>query len=114
MARRSRASRLRAAATDAVPASPFIKRRLQVFDVLDPGQIEALETQVDWILQDVGIAFREDPTALALWKSEGATVEGDLVRAPADWIRSLCARAPSEFTQLARNPDRSVKIGGIS
>ena len=29
-------------------------------------------------------------------------------------IRALCATAPSEFTQIARNPDRSVCIGGGS
>ena len=34
------------------------------------------------------------------------------VLAPADWIRSLCAKAPRVFTQLARNPERSVTIGG--
>jgi len=67
---------------------------------------------VDWILENVGIAFRDDPEAIALWTKSGAEVDGDIVRAPADWIRALCAKAPSEFTQIARNPDRSVKIGG--
>ena len=39
-------------------------------------------------------------------------MDGDIIRAPADWIRSLCAKAPSKFTQIARNPERSVEIGG--
>lgn len=82
------------------------------FDVLDEDQIIRLEAQVDWILQDVGIAYRDDPAALDLWRLQGAKVQGDVVRAPADWIRSLCAKAPRAFTQLARNPDRSVVIGG--
>ena len=76
-------------------------------------QIETLEHHVDWLLQDVGIAFRDDPSALALWKTAGATIDGDIVRAPADWIRDLCWKAPSEFTQLARNPSKSVVIGGV-
>ena len=67
---------------------------------------------MDWILENVGIAFRDDPEAIALWTKSGAEVDGDIVRAPADWIRALCAKAPSEFTQIARNQDRSVKIGG--
>ena len=29
-------------------------------------------------------------------------------------IRELCRTAPSEFTQLARNPERSVRIGGTN
>jgi len=67
---------------------------------------------VGWILESVGIAFRDDPEAIALWTNSGAEVDGEIVRAPAAWIRALCAKAPSEFTQIARNPDRSVKIGG--
>ena len=114
MARRSRAARSRDAGTSVHLASPYIRRVLPPVDLLDEDQITRLEDQVDWILQDVGIAFRDDPVALDLWRREGATLKGDIVRAPADWIRSLCAQAPSEFTQLARNPARNVTIGGNS
>lgn len=112
MARRSRPTRSRDASSGVTHASPHVRRVLPFFDVLNEDQIEKLEAQVDWILQDVGIAFRDDPEAIALWKRECARVEGDIVRAPADWIRALCAKAPRQFTQLARNPDRSVIIGG--
>ena len=112
MARRSRKSRSNAARQTTAPASPFIKRSLPFFDILDAEKIEALERQVDWLIEDVGIAFRDDPVALDLWRAEGAKVDGDIIRAPADWIRSLCAKAPSKFTQIARNPERSVEIGG--
>ena len=112
MARRSRKSRSNAARQTTAPASPFIKRSLPFFDILDGEKIEALERQVDWLIEDVGIAFRDDPVALDLWRAEGARLDGDIIRAPADWIRSLCAKAPSKFTQIARNPERSVEIGG--
>ncbi|GMG83937.1 trimethylamine methyltransferase family protein [Paralimibaculum aggregatum] len=113
MARRARATRGRPP-EGAAPASPHVARRLPFFEVLDDEQIARLEAQVDWILEDVGIAFRDDPEALRLWRAEGARIEGDTVRAPADWIRALCAKAPRQFTQLARNPARSVEIGGTS
>ena len=112
MARRSRKSRSNAARQTTAPASPFIKRSLPFFDILDAEKIEALERQVDWLIEEVGIAFRDDPGALDLWRAEGANLDGDIIRAPADWIRSLCAKAPSKFTQIARNPERSVDIGG--
>ena len=112
MARRTRASRDRLKNKDHVSASPYIRRSLPFFEVLEEEQIVRLETQVDWIMQDVGIAFRDDPEALQLWQQHGAQIEGDIVRAPADWVRDLCAKAPSQFTQLARNPARSVTIGG--
>lgn len=111
MARRTRIARDRNQ-TKGTPASPYIKRTLPFFDVLDDEQLKKLEAQVDWIIQDVGIAFRDDPVALEIWKEAGAKIDGDIIRAPADWIRDLCKTAPSEFKQLARNPDRSVVIGG--
>ena len=114
MARRARSIRSRGIAPAGAMASPHIRRVLPFFDVLDEEQVIRLEAQVDWILQDVGIAYRDDPEALELWRREGASIDGDIVRAPADWIRSLCAKAPREFTQLARNPDRSVVIGGTN
>ena len=32
--------------------------------------------------------------------------------ADAKWIRELVAKAPSQFTQISRNPARNVTIGG--
>ena len=112
MARRSKSRRMQHEAPTGAPPSPYIQRQLPHFYVLDQAALEKLDAQVDWILQDVGIAFRDDPEALRLWRSSGAKIEGDIVRAPADWIRALCAKAPSQFTQRARNPARSVTIGG--
>ncbi|WP_425084615.1 trimethylamine methyltransferase family protein [Ruegeria profundi] len=111
MARRARQSRSRGSEAGLVPASPYIQRKLAFFDPLNEEDLVRLEAQVDWIFQDVGIAFRDDPDALELWRREGARVDGDIVRADAQWIRSLCAKAPKSFTQVARNPDRSVVIG---
>ena len=81
-------------------------------DQLDEEQIAALEGQVDWLLQEVGIAFRDDPEAIRIWRAAGVKIEGDIIRAPADWVRAQCAKAPRAFVQLARNPARSVTIGG--
>ncbi|WP_127113498.1 trimethylamine methyltransferase family protein [Shimia sediminis] len=114
MARRARASRARATAPSSVQASPFIQRSLPFFDVLDDEKIARLEDQVDWIMQEVGIAFRDDPEALRIWQAAGAKVDGDIIRAPADWLRDLCKTAPREFTQVARNPERSVTMGGTN
>ncbi|MBO9403371.1 trimethylamine methyltransferase family protein [Shimia sp. R9_3] len=114
MARRARASRQRNTQGEGAIASPFVRRKLKQFDILDEEDLVKIEAQVDWIIQEVGIAFRDDAEALALWKKEGASVEDDLVRADASWIRALCAKAPSEFTQFARNPERSVTIGGTN
>ncbi|SLN18326.1 Trimethylamine methyltransferase (MTTB) [Roseovarius litorisediminis] len=112
MARRARNRRDMGAAEASVIASPYVRRRLPFFDIMDEETVVKLERQVDWIIQDIGLEFRDDPEALQIWKDAGADVQGTRVRAAADWIRSLCAKAPQEFTQVARNPERNVRIGG--
>ena len=115
MARRARSARSREASASAILASPHIRRSLPFFDVLGEEQLAKVDAQVDWLLQDVGIAFRDDPEALRIWRAAGVEPtgeHGDLIRADANWIRELCAQAPSEFPQIARNPERSVVIGG--
>ncbi len=112
MARRASSSRVRGVRPEQAISAPYVKRIFPFFDPLDMEQIEKLEQQVDWLIENIGIAFRDDPSSIELWKKVGAKVDGDIVRAPADWIRDLCRKAPSQFTQLARNPARSVVIGG--
>ncbi len=96
--------------TPVVPA--YIKRQLPFFDPLDEEQLVKIEEQVDWMFENIGFAFRDDPESIKIWQAAGATIKGDKVFADAQWIRALCAKAPSEFTQIARNPARSVTIGG--
>ena len=52
------------------------------------------------------------PEALERWKAVGAEVDGERVRIPRGLARKLCATAPSEYTQHARNPERNVVVGG--
>ena len=81
------------------------------FDPLDDEQLARLEEQVDWILQEVGIAFRDDPEAIALWKREGARVEDDIVRAPADWIRELLEARNRELAAPTAQPEGLYFVG---
>jgi len=114
MARRARARRETGTVGGVAPASPHVRRGLPFFDVIDEDTIVTLEGQVDWLIREVGIEFRDDPEAHRIWKEAGADLQGTRVRADPVWIRALCAKAPREFTQLARNPDRSVTIGGTN
>lgn len=114
MARRARSRRETRDAAQGVAASPHVVRRLPFFDVIDDETIIRLEGQVDWLIENVGLEFREDEAALRIWREAGAKVQGTRVRADAQWIRDLCGKAPSEFTQHARNPERSVTIGGAN
>lgn len=81
--------------------------------MLDEAGLTQIEENAEIILSEIGIAFQETPEALDLWRQAGATVEGELVKMPKGLCRDIIsASAPSEFIQHARNPERSVRIGG--
>lgn len=100
------------ATSNAPPAPAYVTRALPFYDVLDEESLVRLEDQADWLIQEIGIEFREDPMALKIWKEAGADVNGTRVRLPRGMARELLKTAPSEFQQIARNPKRSVRIGG--
>jgi trimethylamine--corrinoid protein Co-methyltransferase len=106
----------RAARTARAAASvPYITRKIPYYEVLGEEGLTLLERNADTILEEVGIEFREDAEALALWKQAGADVQGERVRMPRGLARSLVQKnAPREFVQHARNPARNVTIGGLN
>ena len=95
------------------PASPYVTRAIPFYDFMSVEGLARLEDQADWIIQEIGLEFRDDPEALQIWRRAGADVTETRVRAPRGMIRDLCRTVPAEFTQHARNPDRSVRIGGV-
>src|ERR1039457_1949168 len=100
-------------AARAASSVPYITRRSPYYEVLDEAGLVLLEQNADTILEEIGIDFRDDPEALAIWKAAGADVQGERVPFARGMCRALIQRsAPREFTQHARNPARSVVIGG--
>ena len=111
--RRGRSAR-REARTQNVPSStaPYIKRQIPLTELLSEEGLATIEANADSLLQEIGIEFREDDEAIALWKESGADIDGERVRFPKGLLQSLIATAPRSFTQHARNPERNVEIGG--
>lgn len=109
----SRDARRAARAKPQIEQIPYVTRKIPVYEVLDEEGISLIEENAETILQEIGIEFRDDEEALGLWRQAGADVEETRVRFPKGLCRSLIqATAPAEYTQHARNPDRSVQIGG--
>ena len=83
--------------------------------VLDEAGLAQIEENAETVLSQAGIAFRGHPRALELWRDAGADVDGELVRFPRGMCRQIVQEnAPSSYVQHARNPARSVSIGGDS
>src|SRR5213079_125685 len=92
----------------------FIRRNIPLYEPFTTEQLELIEHNAEVVLQEIGIDFRDDAEALAMWKDAGADVKGDRVRFPKGLVRSLLKTAPSEFVQYARNPERNVSVGGAN
>jgi trimethylamine--corrinoid protein Co-methyltransferase len=100
-------------AAEGATAPAYVRRVLPYFDPLDEEQLVRIETLADWLIQEKGIAFRGDPMAHQIWRDAGGDIDADgILKLPAGLARALCATIPSEFEQVARNPARTVRIGG--
>ena len=108
-----RAARQAARSTLNARHVPFLTRRLAPFEVLSEEGLATIEENADTILAEVGLEFRGDPEALTMFRNSGADVQGERVRFPRGMCRGIVqASAPREFVQHARNPERSVPMGG--
>ena len=95
-----------------IETARYIERNIPNLDILSDEAIEIIEANAETVLEEIGVSFVENPAALDRWRDAGADVDGERVRLPKGLARKLCATAPARFTQHARNPERSVEIGG--
>ena len=97
-----------------IETARFIERVIPNLELLNLEAIELIEEKAELVLETIGVKFLDNEKALNLWKEAGADVQGELVKIPKGLARKLCATAPSRIIQHARNPKRTVEIGGKS
>ena len=95
-----------------IATAKYIEREIPVTELLSEEVLQIIERNAETVLEEIGVNFVDSPEALERWKSVGASIDGERVRIPRGLARKLCATAPSKFTQHARNPEKSVEIGG--
>jgi trimethylamine--corrinoid protein Co-methyltransferase len=113
MSRRSggRAARVAERTESHTEGPAFIRRVMCPHDLLDEDGLDLIERTADELLGTVGIDINEDRDRDE-FRRAGASVDGTRVRFEPGQVRELCATAPREFTQHARNSAKSVVIGG--
>jgi trimethylamine--corrinoid protein Co-methyltransferase len=84
---------------------------LPTYDMISAEGIELIHQKSLEILSDVGIDFYDDD-AQAVLKAHGVKMVGDTAFFDREMIDEYVAKAPRQFTQLARNPHNNVIIGG--
>lgn len=112
-ARRSGGGREGRRALRATPMASFptLVREIPVYNLVPDEAVELIHDESCKILEEVGCEFRDDE-AISMWKAAGADVKGTRVRIDRALLMDLIAKVPSEFTLNARNPQRTVKVGG--
>ncbi len=114
--RRSRsgggAARRAARSAVSVETAKYIERNVPLYEILTDEALDIIETNAETVLEEIGVEFPSNPGALERWAAAGAKIDGSRVRIPRGLARELCKTAPSSFTQHARNPEKSVEIGG--
>ena len=53
----------------------FINRKIPFFEFLAETDLQLIEDQSEWLMQEGGLEFQDDPEALPLWRAAGADVD---------------------------------------
>ena len=108
-----RAAKSASRAEKQVPAIPYIIRKIGCFEILSEEGLCLIEHNADQLLCETGMEFVDNPEILDIFRNAGADVRETRVRFEPGFCRKIIQEnAPSEFMQQARNPKKSVKMGG--
>ncbi len=115
MARERRRGRRTRAAGSAVRQAPWreVVNRFPPVAPLSEDEVRFIQDRSLRVLEEVGIEFLHD-RALDILQAAGADVDRDTRRVRLDrgLVAQAIAAAPPEFRLHARNPDRTIAIGG--
>jgi len=81
------------------------------YEILSEDAMETLDRGWRRIVSELGVEFLLEES-LEEFRKAGQKVEGNNVKLDPDFILEQVAKAPREFDIQARNPERSVHIGG--
>ena len=88
-------------------------RNVPVYEVVNAEGVEQIHDLAMRIVESIGVDFR-DAESLEIWKKTDAEIQGERVRVSRDTLMALVDQAPSEYVHHARNPERTVTVGGRS
>src|SRR5438270_4302251 len=87
------------------------KNRLKPYDLLSKDEVNTIHEQAMTILEEIGVDFLHDG-ARELFQKAGMRVEENRVRFERAFVLEQVAKTPATFELQARNPKRSVILGG--
>ncbi len=94
---------------------PFgeVRNPLRPTELISTDQVETIHQASLRVLRDIGLKV-DSAVARQLLAAAGADVDGDRVRFDPAMVDEMLTGLPSEFTIHARNPEKTVTVGGNS
>jgi trimethylamine--corrinoid protein Co-methyltransferase len=90
---------------------PGLRNTIPTCEIMTGSQVARIDAASMDILENIGVIFRDD-IALADWRRAGAKVAGDRVYLDRGLVRELITSIPATLTLHARDPRKSVALGG--
>ncbi len=87
---------------------------LPLRNLLDEEGVQLIHEKSMEVLREVGIAFMDDPEAVSILQEHGVEVRDEIAYFDEATVMAYVNKAPSQFTQLARNPHNNLTIGGAN
>ena len=84
---------------------------MQRFEYFSQEDVQTIHEATLRVLETVGVDFGFAP-AVDVFKKAGCKVDGQRVFLSPEMVMAQVAKAPSEYTMQARNPEKNVVIGG--
>ena len=113
MSNRARGRRKREPRQSAAAAAPaYVTRAIPHYDFLSEENLVRLENQADWLVQEIGLEFRDDPIALEIWREARHPTCLGMFQAPAldDEIRRRLGLWHRKSRQSGQNrPMRAIR-----
>ena len=86
-------------------------KRVPHYELLSEDAMATIEGGWRRLISEIGVEFLHDD-AVELFRQAGQRIEGQVVHFDPDFVLEQVAKAPSEYDLVARNPGRTVRVGG--
>jgi len=88
-----------------------IENKMPRYEILSKESMATLDRGWRRIVTEIGVEFIQ-PEALDVFRKAGQKIDGQSVKLDPEWVLEQVRKAPSSFRLQARNPERSVTVGG--
>src|SRR5262249_53719831 len=89
----------------------MFRNQMPRYEILSEDAVAVLDKGWRRIMTEIGIQFAK-PEAAELFRKAGQQADGDVVKLDREFVLEQIAKLPAEFDVQARNPAKTVHIGG--